>query len=94
MRVFPGSFDHLRAAHDGGLRTTVVTASANGERVIRSAGLEPLIEQRVTAWSRTARAGRQAAADMFLAAARLPGASDSEERGGDPVPGRSRGWSR
>jgi beta-phosphoglucomutase family hydrolase len=47
VEVFPGSVTYLRAVHDSGVRTAVVTASANGAEVIRAAGIDDLVEQRV-----------------------------------------------
>ena len=47
VEVFPGSVTSRRTVHDSGLRTAVVTASANGEEVIRAAGIEDLVEQRI-----------------------------------------------
>jgi beta-phosphoglucomutase family hydrolase len=74
VEVFPGSVDYLRTVHEAGLRTAVVTASANGEQVIRSAGLEPLIEQRIDGLvaHREELPGKPQP-DTFLAAARLLG---------------------
>jgi beta-phosphoglucomutase family hydrolase len=74
VEVFPGSVEYLRAVHDGGLHTAVVTASANGEQVIRAAGLEPLIEQRIdgVVAHREGLAGKPQP-DTFLAAARRLG---------------------
>jgi beta-phosphoglucomutase family hydrolase len=45
--VFPGSITYLRRVHGAGIRTAVVTSSANGAQVIRAAGIEDLVEQRV-----------------------------------------------
>lgn len=74
IKVFPGSVNYLRAVHDGGLRTAVVTASANGEEVIRSAGLEALIEQRVDGVvAHRERLAGKPQPDTFLAAARRLG---------------------
>jgi beta-phosphoglucomutase family hydrolase len=47
VEVFPGSVRYLRAVHDAGIRTAVVTSSANGAEVIRAAGIEELVEERV-----------------------------------------------
>jgi beta-phosphoglucomutase family hydrolase len=47
VEVYPGSVDYLRAAKEAGLATAVVTASANGERVIRAGGFADLIDTRV-----------------------------------------------
>lgn len=74
VEVFPGSADYLRAVHEAGLRTAVVTASANGEQVIRAAGLEPFVEHRVdgVVADREGLPGKPRP-DTFLAAARLLG---------------------
>jgi beta-phosphoglucomutase family hydrolase len=47
VEIYPGSVDYLRAAKAAGLATAVVTASANGERVIRAGGFADLIDARV-----------------------------------------------
>jgi beta-phosphoglucomutase family hydrolase len=47
VEVYPGSVTYLQAVHDAGIRTAVVTSSANGAQVIRAASIEHLIEQRV-----------------------------------------------
>ena len=47
VEVYPGSVTYLQAVHDAGIRTAVVTSSANGAQVISAAGIEHLIEQRV-----------------------------------------------
>jgi beta-phosphoglucomutase family hydrolase len=74
VEVMPGSESYLRAARAEGLHTAVVTASANGAHVIRAAGLEPLVEQRVdgVVAQRDGLPGKPAP-DTFLAAARLLG---------------------
>jgi beta-phosphoglucomutase family hydrolase len=74
VEVMPGSADYLRAARAAGLRTAVVTASANGAQVVRAAGLEDLVEERVdgVVAQREGLPGKPAP-DTFLAAARLLG---------------------
>src|SRR5690606_28075761 len=47
VRPYPGSVRYLTAAREAGLRRAVVTASANADEVIRSAGLAELFEVRV-----------------------------------------------
>jgi beta-phosphoglucomutase family hydrolase len=47
VEVFPGSVTYLRTVHGSGIGTAVVTSSANGAEVIRAAGIEDLVEQRV-----------------------------------------------
>jgi beta-phosphoglucomutase family hydrolase len=45
--IYPGSVRYLRAAKDAGLATAVVTASANGEKVIEVGGFADLIDVRI-----------------------------------------------
>jgi beta-phosphoglucomutase family hydrolase len=67
---YPGSLRYLTAARDAGLRRAVVTASANGAEVIRSAGLADLLEVRVDGIVASERHLRgKPAPDTFLAAA-------------------------
>lgn len=47
VEVYPGSVDYLRAVKDAGFATAVVTASANGEKVIAAAGFADLIDVRI-----------------------------------------------
>jgi beta-phosphoglucomutase family hydrolase len=47
VAVLPGTAEYLAGVRDAGLRTAVVTSSANGEQVIRAAGLEGFVEERV-----------------------------------------------
>lgn len=47
VEVYPGSVDYLRAVKDAGYATAVVTASANGEKVIAAAGFADLIDVRI-----------------------------------------------
>jgi len=44
---YPGSVRYLQAASDAGLRIAVVTSSANGEIVLKAAGLDRFIEARI-----------------------------------------------
>jgi beta-phosphoglucomutase family hydrolase len=68
--VYPGSVRYLVAAKAAGLRRAVVTASANGAEVVKSAGLEPLIEVRVDGIVAAERSLRgKPEPDTFLAAA-------------------------
>ena len=71
VEVFEGSVAYLRAVRGAGLRTAVVTASANGEAVVRAAGIEDLLEARVdgVVADRDRLAGKPAP-DTFLAGAR------------------------
>jgi beta-phosphoglucomutase family hydrolase len=47
VEVYPGSVDYLRAAKQAGLPTAVVTASANGEQVIKAGGFADLVDARI-----------------------------------------------
>jgi beta-phosphoglucomutase family hydrolase len=47
VEIYPGSVAYLRAVKDAGLATAVVTASANGEKVIAAGGFADLIDVRV-----------------------------------------------
>jgi beta-phosphoglucomutase family hydrolase len=74
VEVLPGSPEYLQAVRDAGVRTAVVTSSANGAQVIRAAGLEHLVEERVDGLvaEQQGLPGKPAP-DTFLAAARLLG---------------------
>jgi beta-phosphoglucomutase family hydrolase len=79
VEVYPGSVDYLRAVKEAGLATAVVTASANGEKVIAAGGFADLIDVRVdgVVAARDALRGKPEP-DTFLAAARLLGVSPAE----------------
>jgi beta-phosphoglucomutase family hydrolase len=47
VEVYPGSVRYLKAAKDAGLKTAIVTASANGKQVIEAGGFAELIDTRV-----------------------------------------------
>jgi beta-phosphoglucomutase family hydrolase len=74
VEVYPGSVRYLRAAKDAGLSTAVVTASANGEKVIAAGGFADLIDVRVDGLV-AARDGLRGKPepDTFLAGARALG---------------------
>ncbi len=74
VEIYPGSVDYLRAAKAAGLATAVVTASANGEKVIEAGGFADLIDVRVDGLV-AARDGLRGKPepDTFLAGARLLG---------------------
>jgi beta-phosphoglucomutase family hydrolase len=74
VEVYDGSLRYLRAVKDAGLGTAVVTASANGEKVIAAGGFADLIDVRVDGLvaARDALRGKPEP-DTFLAAARLLG---------------------
>ena len=74
VEVYPGSVDYLRAVKRAGIPTAVVTASANGEKVIAAGGFADLIDVRVDGLV-AARDGLRGKPepDTFLAGARLLG---------------------
>lgn len=74
VEVIPGSATYLRAVRDVGIRTAVVTSSANGAQVVRAAGLEQLVDERVdgVVAQREGLPGKPRP-DTFLAAARKLG---------------------
>ncbi|WP_214368276.1 HAD family hydrolase [Pseudonocardia sp. H11422] len=68
--VYPGSVRYLHAARDAGLRTAVVSSSANAAQVLDVAGLSDLIDHRVDGATAKERAlPGKPAPDTFLAAA-------------------------
>jgi beta-phosphoglucomutase family hydrolase len=79
VEVYPGSVSYLHAVKEAGLATAVVTASANGEQVIRAAGFADLIDVRVdgVVAARDGLRGKPAP-DTFLAGARLLGAEPAD----------------
>jgi beta-phosphoglucomutase family hydrolase len=74
VEVYPGSVRYLRAVKEAGMPTAVVTASANGEKVIAAGGFADLIDVRVDGLV-AARDGLRGKPepDTFLAGARLLG---------------------
>jgi beta-phosphoglucomutase family hydrolase len=79
VEVYPGSVDYLRKVKEAGLATAVVTASANGEKVIAAGGFADLIDVRVDGLvaARDALRGKPEP-DTFLAGARLLGVAPAE----------------
>ena len=79
VEVYEGSVRYVRAARRHGLRTAVVTASANGEAVVQAAGLADCIEARVdgVVADREHLRGKPAP-DTFLAGARALGVEPAE----------------
>ena len=79
VEVYEGSVRYVRAARDHGLHTAVVTASANGEAVVRAAGLADCIEARIdgVVADREHLRGKPAP-DTFLAGARALGVEPAE----------------
>jgi beta-phosphoglucomutase family hydrolase len=79
VEVYPGSVDYLRAVKEAGLATAVVTASANGEKVIAAGGFSDLIDERVdgVVAGRDGLRGKPEP-DTFLAGARMLGVAPAE----------------
>ncbi len=79
VEVYPGSVRYLRAVKDAGLKTAVVTASANGEKVIVAGGFADLIDVRIdgVVAGRDGLKGKPEP-DTFLAGARALGVEPSE----------------
>jgi beta-phosphoglucomutase family hydrolase len=79
VEVYEGSVRYLKAVKEAGLRTAVVTASANGEQVIAAGGFADLIDVRVDGIV-AAREGLRGkpAPDTFLAGARALGVEAAE----------------
>jgi beta-phosphoglucomutase family hydrolase len=47
VEAYPGSVRYLKAARDAGLRRAVVSSSHNAEDVLRAAGIDDLLQERV-----------------------------------------------
>jgi beta-phosphoglucomutase family hydrolase len=79
VEVYPGSVRYLRAVKDAGLKTAVVTASANGEKVIAAGGFADLIDVRIdgVVAGRDGLKGKPEP-DTFLAGAKALGVEPSE----------------
>jgi beta-phosphoglucomutase family hydrolase len=79
VEVYPGSVDYLRAVKEAGLATAVVTASANGEKVIAAGGFSDLIDERVdgVVAGRDGLRGKPEP-DTFLAGARMLGVAPAQ----------------
>jgi beta-phosphoglucomutase family hydrolase len=74
VRPYPGSVRYLEAAREAGLRRAVVSASKHCDQVLRAAGIDHLVEERVdgVVAEREGLRGKPAP-DTFLAAARRLG---------------------
>jgi len=79
VTVYPGSVRYLEEARRAGLRTAVVSSSANTSEVLRVTGLERFIEARVDAAAAVAQhlAGKPAP-DTFLAGAAALGVTPDQ----------------
>ncbi len=77
--VYEGSIRYLRAVKDAGLPVAVVTASANGEKVVAAGGFADLVDARIDGVV-TAREGYRGkpAPDTYLAGARALGLEPGE----------------
>lgn len=74
VAVFEGSVRYVRAVRDAGLRTAVVSSSANTARVLEVAGIADLFEARIDGVVAAARGLRgKPAPDTFRAGARALG---------------------
>ncbi|WP_347060634.1 beta-phosphoglucomutase family hydrolase [Blastococcus sp. HT6-30] len=79
VEVYEGSMAYLRAVKEAGLATAVVTASANGERVVAAGGFAELIDARVDGVvAREEGLAGKPAPDTFLAGARALGVTPQE----------------
>jgi beta-phosphoglucomutase family hydrolase len=76
VEVYEGSVRYLNAARAAGLRTAIVSSSANTQQVLRAAGLLDAFEVRIDAQAAATQNLRgKPAPDTFLAAARALGIS-------------------
>jgi beta-phosphoglucomutase family hydrolase len=74
VRPYPGSVRFLEAARDAGLRRAVVSSSSHCAQIVRTAGLEHLLEARVDGvLARERRLRGKPDPDTFLAGAALLG---------------------
>jgi beta-phosphoglucomutase family hydrolase len=77
--TYPGSVTYLHAVRAAGLATAVVTASANGEAVLRAAGLADLLDARIDGvLAAKEKLPGKPAPDTFLAGARVLGVAPHE----------------
>jgi beta-phosphoglucomutase family hydrolase len=78
VRPYEGAVRYLHAVRDAGLRTAVVSSSANCQEVVRSAGLEDLLDAQIDGIvARRERLRGKPAPDTFLAGARALGVEPS-----------------
>jgi beta-phosphoglucomutase family hydrolase len=72
VSAYPGSVAYLRAVRAAGLPTAVVSSSKNCADIVRAAGLEELLDERVDGLvAQRDKLNGKPAPDTFLAAARL-----------------------
>jgi beta-phosphoglucomutase family hydrolase len=74
VQAYVGSVRYVKAAREAGLRTAIVSSSANTEAVLKAAGVDSLFEVRVDHQvAEAAKLRGKPAPDTFLEAARLLG---------------------
>lgn len=74
VEVYEGSSRYINAVRDAGLRTAIVSSSANTEQVLKAGGISDLFDARVDAQVAAADGLRgKPAPDTFLEAARMLG---------------------
>jgi HAD superfamily hydrolase (TIGR01509 family) len=74
VQAYEGSVRYVNAAREAGLRTAIVSSSANTEAVLKAAGVDGLFEVRVDHQvAEAAKLRGKPAPDTFLEAARLLG---------------------
>ncbi|AWS40113.1 beta-phosphoglucomutase family hydrolase [Streptosporangium sp. 'caverna'] len=79
VEVFPGSVRYVQAVRDAGLRSAVVSSSANTARVLDAAGIAELFETRIDGEvARRRHLAGKPAPDMYLAGAEALGLRPSE----------------
>jgi beta-phosphoglucomutase family hydrolase len=79
VEPYAGSVRYLEAAHDAGLRRAVVSSSHNCEAVLKAAGIDHLLEERVDGDTAVEQhLDGKPAPDMFLAGAKAVGVEASE----------------
>lgn len=79
VEVYPGSVDYVHAARAAGLRTAVVTSSANAEQVLAAGGLDGLFDARIDGvLAREKHLKGKPAPDTFLVGADAVGVTPAE----------------
>ncbi len=79
VETFDGSIEYVRRARDAGLRTAVVSSSANTAQVLQAAGIADLFEARIDGLVALERGLKgKPAPDTFLAGAQALGATPAQ----------------
>jgi beta-phosphoglucomutase family hydrolase len=79
VEVYPGSVSYVSSARKNGIKTAIVSSSANTKQILASAGLSDLFDVRVDAQYLDAHSLRgKPAPDSYLAAAKELGVSANE----------------